>query len=200
MIKRQLTFSQHLFYPLNIIHSYCVCWHVSGVGGGWVWTCTVIFQLCSRGPYASVRRCIMIIKHTDVGVWFCRWNIKQCRAWCAVMIWWLPSGFWKGRNNHIAFQSRPTDVLTQSEVSGFFFLSLVCINWSWSKKSISLFMEIKVVVRDFWNAADTFCSFNFAEQAARCLGIMFYSGILSSSKFKYILSPSEIFIFLNMRH
>lgn len=97
------------FYPLIIIHSYCVCWRVPGVGGGWVWTCTVISQLCSRGPYASVRRCIMIIKHTDVAVWFCRWNIKQCRAWCAVMIWWLPSGFWKGRNDHICCVSEPAD-------------------------------------------------------------------------------------------
>lgn len=54
-----------------------------------------------------------------------------------------------GMITYVAFQSRPTDVLTQFDVSGFFFLSLVCINWSWSKKSISLFMEIKVVVKDF---------------------------------------------------
>lgn len=55
-------------------------------------------------------------------------------------------------------------------------------------------MKIKVVVKDFWDAADTFCSFNFAEQAARCSGIMFYSGFLSLGKSKYI--QSEIFIFL----
>lgn len=84
-----------IYFTLSLLFNLIVFAGVCQVlVGGRVWTCTVIFLPCSHGPYASRRRGIMIMKHTDVGVWFCRWNIKHCRAWGALTIWWLPLDFW----------------------------------------------------------------------------------------------------------
>lgn len=113
--------STYLFINFRY-YSFLLC--VPGVCRWRVWTCTVISLLCCHGPYASRRRCIMIMKHTDVGVWFCRWNMKQRPAWCAVVIWWLPSGFWNGMITYVRFQSRLTDVAAQSDVLDSFLFGL----------------------------------------------------------------------------